>query len=56
MSRRRTHRTAVRKQSLHGSRMWWATCSCGTWFQGWHHKPDALASAARHLKDVSALP
>lgn len=42
------HRTSVKKRNLYGSRMWWATCTCKTWFQGCHEKGEAQRLAAEH--------
>jgi hypothetical protein len=49
MSKRKSmHRVTVAKRRLFGSLRWWATCTCGKWYQGYFHKQDAQASAAAH--------
>ena len=49
---KRRHRVTVSKRNLFGSRMWWATCTCG-WFQGNHHLRDSGRMAAEHLEKVN---
>lgn len=56
MSRRVTHKITVAKRNLHGSRMWWATCTCEKLLQGCFDKSDAVRMAADHAREVRGLP
>jgi hypothetical protein len=50
VARRVTHRITVAKRNLFGSRRWWATCTCHTFYQGCYEKQEAQRLAAEHLR------
>ena len=55
MSKRKvSHRITVARRNLFGSRKWWATFTCKTWYQGCDYKQDALQLAAGHLERVES--
>jgi hypothetical protein len=52
MSKRKHHRVKVAKRNLYGARRWWATCTCGGFYQGCFDKNEAQRLADGHRAKV----